>query len=87
MPGRSAVKGYTAMAAVERSRALQLAAGTAAGHVDVIDVAAASLSASLLAALTGKVRQYLYPRGMYLLPVAAVSRLPKARPMSTSIHC
>ena len=56
VPGCSAERGYTAMAAVERSQALQLAAGTAAGHVDVLDIAASSLSASLLAAPHGKVQ-------------------------------
>lgn len=39
------------MATVERSHALQLAAGTASGHVELLDVATAALSATLPATL------------------------------------
>lgn len=51
----SVERGYTALAVVERAHAVQLAAGTAVGHVDVLDITDASLSASLLAAPQDKV--------------------------------
>lgn len=46
---RRAPKGYTCMAALERSSGLCLAAGTAGGLVEVLDVATASQTASMLA--------------------------------------
>lgn len=42
-------KGYTCMAAVERSSGLCLAVGTAGGQVDFLDVHTAALTASMLA--------------------------------------
>lgn len=54
---RSPERGYTTLVAVEQAQALRLAAGTAAGHVDVLDITCASLLASLPAAPKNKARR------------------------------
>lgn len=59
---RSPERGYTTLVAVEQAQALRLAAGTAAGHVDVLDVTCASLLASLPAAPKNKARLLASPR-------------------------